>query len=89
MHKELHWYYALDTHRQVPVSSDTSNHLLNLHSGLTKQQLGKIPLVIGMPVMITHNFDVENGVVNGCTGILKSIHIQQTTWEIDMQYHVL
>jgi len=27
-----------------------------------------------MPVMITHNFDVENGVVNGCTGILKSIH---------------
>ena len=26
-----------------------------------------------MPVMITQNFDVENGIVNGCTGILKSI----------------
>ncbi|KAJ4464237.1 hypothetical protein C8J55DRAFT_405368, partial [Lentinula edodes] len=39
----------------------------------TNQRLGRIPLVIGMPVMITHNFDVQSGVVNGCHGILKSI----------------
>ena len=85
-HRELHWYYVLDTHRQVPVSPDTSNHLQNLHSGLTKQRLGKIPLVIGMPVMITHNFDVENGVVNGCTGILKSI--RYTTDNMGNRYAV-
>ncbi|KAJ4477602.1 hypothetical protein C8R41DRAFT_706067, partial [Lentinula lateritia] len=35
--------------------------------------LGHIPLVIGMPVMITQNFDVEAGIVNGCQGTLKSI----------------
>ncbi|KAH7931038.1 hypothetical protein BV22DRAFT_983268, partial [Leucogyrophana mollusca] len=35
--------------------------------------LGKIPLVIGMPVMITQNFDVASGIVNGCTGTLKSV----------------
>ncbi|KIM73531.1 hypothetical protein PILCRDRAFT_29368, partial [Piloderma croceum F 1598] len=38
--------------------------------------LGKIPLVLGMPVMISQNFDVEAGVVNGCdgcTGTLKRI----------------
>jgi len=35
--RELHWYYALDTHRKLPVSHDTRNHLMNLHSGLTKQ----------------------------------------------------
>ena len=35
--KELHWYYALDTHRQLPVSPETHNLLQNLHSGLTKQ----------------------------------------------------
>ncbi|KAF9031624.1 hypothetical protein BJ165DRAFT_1310814, partial [Panaeolus papilionaceus] len=35
--------------------------------------LGKIPLVIGMPVMIAQNYDVEGGVVNGCTGTLKKI----------------
>ncbi|KAH7917809.1 hypothetical protein BV22DRAFT_977224, partial [Leucogyrophana mollusca] len=35
--------------------------------------LGKVPLVIGMPVMVTHNFDVEAGIVNGCVGTLHSI----------------
>ncbi|KAG1851157.1 hypothetical protein F4604DRAFT_1551189, partial [Suillus subluteus] len=35
--------------------------------------LGKIPLVIGMPVMIEQNFDVSAGIVNGCVGTLQSI----------------
>ncbi|KAF8123344.1 hypothetical protein EV363DRAFT_1120526, partial [Boletus edulis] len=35
--------------------------------------LTRIPLVIGMPVMITQNFDVESGIVNGCLGTLVSI----------------
>ncbi|KAK0493770.1 hypothetical protein EDD18DRAFT_1051359, partial [Armillaria luteobubalina] len=35
--------------------------------------LGALPLVIGMPVMITQNFDVEGGIVNGSTGTLKCI----------------
>ncbi|KAF8064263.1 hypothetical protein FPV67DRAFT_1399581, partial [Lyophyllum atratum] len=35
--------------------------------------LGRLPLVIGMPVMICQNFDVEGGVVNGCAGTLKKI----------------
>src|SRR5271170_882280 len=26
-----------------------------------------------MPVMIAMNFDVENGIVNGCTGTLESV----------------
>jgi ATP-dependent exoDNAse (exonuclease V) alpha subunit len=36
-------------------------------------RLGKIPLVIGMPVMISQNFDVPGGVVNGCYGSLRSV----------------
>ncbi|KAJ7448421.1 hypothetical protein FB451DRAFT_966119, partial [Mycena latifolia] len=39
----------------------------------TKYRLGRLPLTIGMPVMITQNFDVENGIVNGATGIVKQI----------------
>ncbi|KAJ3845876.1 hypothetical protein EV368DRAFT_3365, partial [Lentinula lateritia] len=39
----------------------------------TNQRLGRIPLVIGMPVIITQNFDVHAGVVNGAQGLLKSI----------------
>ena len=70
---KLHWYYAIDTHQGKNVSKDIQNHLLSLNSGITNQRLGKIPLVIGMPVMITQNYDVEGGIVNGCTGILKKI----------------
>ncbi|KAJ6457651.1 hypothetical protein C8R45DRAFT_844067, partial [Mycena sanguinolenta] len=44
-----------------------------MDSGQTNQRLGKIPLVIGMPMMISQNFDVPGGVVNGCSGILKSV----------------
>jgi hypothetical protein len=55
--------------------SDNSlkDRLMRLHSGQTNQRLGRIPLVLGMPVMMSTNFDVDAGVVNGCTGILKQI----------------
>jgi hypothetical protein len=52
-------------------------YLEKLNSGVTNQRLGKIPLVIGMPVMIAQNYDVESGIVNGCTGILKKIRYQK------------
>ncbi|KAH6887377.1 hypothetical protein BKA70DRAFT_1122221, partial [Coprinopsis sp. MPI-PUGE-AT-0042] len=36
-------------------------------------RLTKIPIVLGMPVMLVQNFDVEDGIVNGATGLLKSV----------------
>ncbi|KAJ7205841.1 hypothetical protein GGX14DRAFT_342248, partial [Mycena pura] len=39
----------------------------------TSYRLGKLPLAIGMPVMVTQNFDVQAGIVNGSTGTLKQI----------------
>ncbi|KAJ7311669.1 hypothetical protein DFH08DRAFT_617656, partial [Mycena albidolilacea] len=39
----------------------------------TSYRLGRLPLAMGMPVMITQNFDVQNGIVNGSTGIVKEI----------------
>ncbi|KAJ7715971.1 hypothetical protein B0H16DRAFT_1339417, partial [Mycena metata] len=38
-----------------------------------KQRMGRIPMVIGMPVFITQNFDVAGRVVNGSLGTLKSV----------------
>lgn len=72
--QKLHWYYSVDTHLGHPVENHVLQGYLNgLDSGKTNQRLGRLPLVIGMPVMITQNFDVESGVVNGCQGILKSV----------------
>ncbi|KAJ7177010.1 hypothetical protein C8R46DRAFT_889567, partial [Mycena filopes] len=47
-----------------------------MDSGKTLSRSGRIPLVIGMPVMIAQNFDVAGGVVNGCSGKLVSVRYQ-------------
>ncbi|KAJ3816276.1 hypothetical protein F5878DRAFT_521403, partial [Lentinula raphanica] len=39
----------------------------------TNYRLGRLPLVIGMPVVIGSNYDVQAGVVNGTSGILRKI----------------
>ncbi|KAH9848181.1 hypothetical protein C2E23DRAFT_710491, partial [Lenzites betulinus] len=44
-----------------------------MHSGQTSHRLGKIPLVLGMPVIITQNYDVGGGIVNGSIGTLDTI----------------
>jgi ATP-dependent exoDNAse (exonuclease V) alpha subunit len=74
----LHWYYAEDSHRgKIITDPELKDHLENLNSEITNQRLGKIPLIPGMPVMITQNYDVEGGIVNGCTGILKKIRYKE------------
>ncbi|KAK0436844.1 uncharacterized protein EV420DRAFT_1250812, partial [Desarmillaria tabescens] len=39
----------------------------------TNQRLGALPLVIGMSIMISTNFDVPGGVVNGSVSTLEKI----------------
>ena len=74
VNREVHWYYSTDFHAGKIVSEPSLiAHLQKMNSGKTNQRLGRIPLVIGMPVMICQNFDVEGGVVNGCIGTLEKI----------------
>ncbi|KAJ7720690.1 hypothetical protein B0H16DRAFT_1335919, partial [Mycena metata] len=47
-----------------------------MDSGQTNSRLSRLPLVIGMPVMVAQNFDVPGGVVNGCVGKLVSVRYQ-------------
>lgn len=44
-----------------------------MSSGKTNQMLGRLPLVLGMPVYCLHNFDVAHGIANGTRGILRRI----------------
>ncbi|EDR05732.1 uncharacterized protein LACBIDRAFT_302987 [Laccaria bicolor S238N-H82] len=39
----------------------------------TKGHLGRLPLVIGMPILVAQNFDVQEGIVNGTYGTVKHI----------------
>lgn len=73
--REMHWYYAIDKKSgDVLADPHVRTALQRAHSGRTKHRIGKMPLVLGMRVIaIAHNFDVQGGVVNGSTGILKRI----------------
>lgn len=72
--QELHYYYAVDRHKGGPVEDERlQEKLAGLHSGTTKQRMGRLPLVVGMPVLVAHNFDVEGGVTNGSRGTVQRI----------------
>ena len=76
--QELQWYYASDFYKKTLVEDDALiDAFVNLHSGETNQRLTHIPLVLEMPVLVCHNFSVEDGIVNGARGTIKNI-----------QYHI-
>lgn len=71
--KPIHYYHARDFRKGKPVNAKLQEQLLQYHSGKTSQAMGRLPLVEGMPVMFSQNYDVAGGVVNGSMGILKSV----------------
>lgn len=75
--QELHWYYCMDLQNGSPLNPFIRHFVENLHSGKTSYHLARLLLVIGMPTMITHNFDVQSEIVNSCSGTLT--HINYTT----------
>jgi hypothetical protein len=72
--QSLHWYFPVDKHNGHEISDPgVMHHLRSLTSNKTHQRLGRLPLCLGMPVLVSQNFDVEGGIVNGSLGIVKSI----------------
>lgn len=71
---ELHWYYATDLRQGREIESEDILLLLqSKHSGQTGQRLGRIPLCVGMPILVAQNFDVTGGITNGSRGIVKKV----------------
>jgi len=72
--QQVNWYHAVDTYKGRPISDDAIIELLDtLPSNKTGGRVGALPLVLGMPVVVTENFDVAGGVVNGSTGTLRHV----------------
>jgi len=72
--QQVHWYHALDTYKGLPINDNAVVELLDtLPSNKTGNRIGALPLVLGMPVVITENFDIASGVVNGSVGNLRHV----------------
>lgn len=76
-HQSVQWFDAIDTYRGTKVTdARVREYLLTQPSGKTGQRLGKIPIALGMPVVVSQNFDVEGGLVNGSFGYLRDYRFQ-------------
>lgn len=47
-----------------------------MHAKESKEALGHLPLVLGLPIMITENLSMENKIVNSSEGILIKLIYQ-------------
>lgn len=71
---KIDWYYAEDRHRGHLIKDEALiDEIATFHSGQTGQRLTRLPLVVGMPIVLSSNYDVENGAVNGTMGVVKQI----------------
>ncbi|EJD44114.1 hypothetical protein AURDEDRAFT_36246, partial [Auricularia subglabra TFB-10046 SS5] len=67
-------YVALDKCDGRLVSRLHRDSLLQMSSSYTRDRMGYLPLVEGMPVMIIQNILTPAGVVNGAEGILLRVY---------------
>ena len=69
-----HWYYSTDRCGKQLITEEVLQHKLSQqHSGQTRQRLYRVPLALGMRVIVCTNFDVNAGIVNGSIGELRRI----------------
>lgn len=66
-------YHARDKVSGKCVRSDQQERLWQLTTTDTSDSLGRLPLIPGMPVMVTENAATSHKVVNGSKGTLKSL----------------
>jgi ATP-dependent DNA helicase PIF1 len=70
---EIHAYLSRDLFKKVNLPEHVQVHLWSLNSNKTEDSLGSLPLFLGMPVIVTENLALSNGVVNGVEGKVHSI----------------
>lgn len=76
--ENMNFYYAKHyRQKELLTDKDFNNYLNSMSTGKTHHIMGALPLAIGMPVMLCHNYDVPFGVVNGCIGRVKHINYEE------------
>ena len=71
--QELVEYCSKDRISMVELTGELKDRAWRIRSSLTKDALGRIPLVPGMKVMVTENVAIQNKLVNGAEGTVHSI----------------
>ncbi|KIK76881.1 hypothetical protein PAXRUDRAFT_168539 [Paxillus rubicundulus Ve08.2h10] len=71
--QEFWLYFARDKLKGQFLVGEQRKRMVRVRTKDSKEALGRLPLIPGMPVMITENIAIGNRVVNGSEGILHSV----------------
>ena len=78
--QEYHVYLAEDKIKRQLAQGEDRIRLSYVRIKDAKEAIGRLPLIPGMPVMISENLSMQNKIVNGTQGLLENI-IYQTVLE--------
>jgi hypothetical protein len=65
--------FTSDRYKKAPLEGLMRHHVWQVGSRITNDNLGHIPLIPGMPVMVTENTAMTAKVVNGSQGTLRDV----------------
>ncbi|KAJ7126129.1 hypothetical protein C8R44DRAFT_618505 [Mycena epipterygia] len=71
--KMVHDYHARDRFNSCALDDRLQRCTWQVRSSITKDRVGKLPLAIGMKVMIVENVALKASAVNGAEGILREV----------------
>ena len=76
---------AQDTCKGKPIEDPTLiKKLLELSDSKTEHLPGLLPLVPGMPVILTQNIAIELGLINGVNGVFRQLVYQESSVSTDV-----
>ncbi|PPQ76166.1 hypothetical protein CVT26_009225 [Gymnopilus dilepis] len=73
---EVKIYYSKDTSRSCQIPEVAREFLWSIPSSENNDSFGRLPLFVGMKVMITENIAFNNKIVNGTEGEIRSIYFE-------------
>lgn len=85
MQKTLHVCVAQDSCKGKLIdNSRLIKKLLELSDSKTEHLPGLLPLVPGMPVILTQNIAIELGLINGMNGIFRQLVYEEDSTSVDI-----
>jgi ATP-dependent DNA helicase PIF1 len=72
-HQEFAVYHSSDKHSGSIVPQELQERLWQIPSSASDDAIGRLPLVVGMRIMITENIAIQHKVVNGMQGTVLDI----------------
>jgi ATP-dependent DNA helicase PIF1 len=84
MKQTLNVCVAQDSCRGKPIEDQTIiKKLLELSDSKTEHLPGLLPLIPGMPVMLTQNIAIELGLINGTNGVFRQLVYEEDSTTTD------